>query len=110
MNGKNKISLQIQYFDGCANSAEMIRGVMKAIRGMENEIDYQEILIETNEQAEKLKFRGSPTLLINGEDFEEMNEPEEVYINCRIYRNGLPAVEEIRSKIEKYNQRTDKKQ
>ena len=97
MNGKIKI--EVQYFNGCPNSDEMITRVREAISGKENEIEYEEILVEENELAEKLKFRGSPTVLINGEDLEGREELESASLNCRVYENGLPSVGEIRDKI-----------
>ena len=99
MSNQNKITVQIQYFQGCPNSSEMIRIVKEAIIGIEGEVDYQEILIETNELAEKVKFRGSPTLVINGEDFEGREKPKAASLNCRVYENGLPSIEEIKDKI-----------
>jgi hypothetical protein len=81
----------------------MIRRVKEAIRGIEDEVNYQEVLIETNELAEKVKFRGSPTLLINGEDFEGRVEPDEGSLNCRYYPNGLPSTEDIKLKIKILN-------
>lgn len=71
----------------------------EAIKGSEEKIEYNEVLVESNEQAEKLKFRGSPTVLINGEDIEGREAPESASLNCRVYENGLPAVEEIRKRI-----------
>ncbi len=53
------------------------------------------------ELAEKIKFRGSPTLLINGEDFEGREEPKSASLNCRYYQNGLPNVEDIKVKIQR---------
>lgn len=90
--------IQVQYFRGCPNSNEMIHRVRKAIEGLEN-VDYEEVLIETSEFAEKLKFRGSPTLLINGEDFEGLPLPVQASLTCRFYPKGLPTIEEIRKKI-----------
>ncbi len=97
MNGKIKID--IQYFNGCPNSSEMIHRVKEAIKGSEEKIEYDEVLVESNELAEKLKFRGSPTVLINGKDIEGREEPESAALNCRVYENGLPTVEEIKNKI-----------
>ena len=95
----DKIKIEIQYFRGCPNSPEMFRRVKEAIKGNEEKIEYNEVLVESNERAQKLKFRGSPTVLINGEDFEGRAEPESASLNCRVYENGLPEVEEIRKKI-----------
>ena len=95
----NKIKIDIQYFNGCPNSSEMIHRVNEAIKGSEDIIEYNVVLVESNELAEKLKFRGSPTVLINGEDIEGREAPESSSLNCRIYENGLPEVEEIRKII-----------
>ena len=95
----DKIKIEIQYFHSCPNSSEMIRRVKEAIKGSEEKIEYNEVLVESNELAEKLKFRGSPTVLINGVDIEGRSEPESASLNCRVYENGLPEVEEIRKKI-----------
>ncbi len=95
----DKIKIDIQYFNGCSNSSEMIHRVKEAIKGSEEKIEYDEVLVESNELAEKLKFRGSPTVLINGKDIEGREEPESAALNCRVYENGLPTVEEIKNKI-----------
>lgn len=95
----DKIKIEVQYFNGCPNSAEMIRRVKEAIKGKEERVEYIEVLIETNEHAEKIKFRGSPTVLINGEDLEGREEPEAASLNCRVYKDGLPEVEEIGNEI-----------
>ncbi len=95
----DKIKIEVQYFKGCPNSPEMIRRVKESIMGNEENIDYREVLVESNELAEEIKFRGSPTVLINGEDIEGRAEPESAALNCRVYENGLPEVEEIRKRI-----------
>jgi protein-disulfide isomerase len=77
----------------------MIKRVKEAISGFEDIVEYNELLVETNELAEKIKFRGSPTVLINGEDIEGRKEPQFASLNCRLYTNGLPEVEEIRKRI-----------
>ena len=94
-----KLKIEIQHFRGCPNSPEMIHRVKEAIKGSEEQIEYNEVLVESNELAEEIKFRGSPTVLINGEDIEGREEPESASLNCRVYENGLPSVEEIRNKI-----------
>ncbi len=92
------IEVIVQYFRGCPNSLEMIKRVKEAVNGIPN-VDYKEILIETEELARKFGFRGSPTLLINGKDFENMPIPPNPTLACRVYLKGLPTVEEIRTQI-----------
>ncbi len=99
-----KLKIEIQHFRGCPNSPEMIHRVKEAIKGSEEQIEYNEVLVESNELAEEIKFRGSPTVLINGEDIEGREEPESASLNCRVYENGLPSIDEIREKILSNNQ------
>lgn len=99
-----KIKIEVQYFNGCPNSPEMILRVKEAIKGSEEKIEYNEVLVESNELAEEIKFRGSPTVLIDGEDIEGRKEPESASLNCRVYENGLPSIDEIKEKILSNNQ------
>ena len=95
-----EILIEIQHFSGCPNSREMIARTKKAILSFENLVDYKETLVEDNATAVKVKFRGSPTLLINCEDFENLPEPFQPNLTCRIYRKGIPSLEEIKEKIQ----------
>ena len=58
------------------------------------------MLVDTPEKAELHKFRGSPTVLINGIDLEGLPEPESGNLACRYYSNGIPSVESIINAIE----------
>ncbi len=100
MNGKVKI--EVQHFHGCPNSPLLVERVKEAIKGIED-AEYTETLVETNEAAKKFKFRGSPTLLINGRDFEDLPEPDQPALACRYYSNGIPDVEAIRKLILSHN-------
>ena len=65
-----KVKLQFQYFEGCPNHEKLYKNLMEAISGLEDKIELEKILVEDDEPAKKVKFRGSPTLLINGEDLK----------------------------------------
>ena len=97
----NKVIVEVQHFHGCPNGPAMIKNVQKALKGLEDKVEYREILVDNNELAQKVKFLGSPTLLINGVDFEGREFPGIAMLNCRIYPNGVPAPDEIKTKIEK---------
>ena len=95
-----KVLVTIQHFHGCPNSPELISRVRKVITTFEQSVEYKEILVESDEMAERMHFRGSPTLLINGEDFEYQPELQHASLACRLYVNGLPTSEDIRKRIE----------
>jgi glutaredoxin len=96
------VKVEVQYFHGCPNCEEMVDRVKEAISTLGNHVDFQEVIVETHEKAVEVNFRGSPTLLINGEDFEDMPQPKIPELVCRLYPKGLPEVESIRNKIEQY--------
>lgn len=94
-----KIIIEVQHFEGCPNSSEMIKRVKSVIKHLPLEIDYKEILVETPELSQEIKFRGSPTVLVNGIDLENLPEPLEGNLACRYYAKGLPTEEQIKNFI-----------
>lgn len=91
----NRVKIEIQYFLGCPNSDKMIENVKNALNLLDIECDYKEVLVDTNKKAAEVKFRGSPTLVINGIDFEGLPEPDMPNLACRFYQKGIPSIEEI---------------
>ncbi len=89
------VEIEVQHFEGCPNSLEMIARVKESIKEFTGQINYKEILVGTSEEAERVKLRGSPTILINGIDLENMPEPTGANLACRYYKNGLPTAEQI---------------
>jgi len=96
------IQVEIQYFIGCPDSKELLSRVQSAVQKINYDVDYREVLVETPEAATRYKFRGSPTLLIDGEDYEGMLAPENANLFCRIYANGIPSEDEIVSKLQSF--------
>jgi hypothetical protein len=98
---EDKVKVVFQYFNGCPHSGPMRKNVHDAISGFKGDIEYKEQLIKTIEEARLYKFRGSPTLLINSEDFENLPEPVDPAMSCRLYPGGLPTTEDILKKLNK---------
>ncbi len=93
------IQIEIQHFTGCPNSEKVLKMVKTYISNSKHEIDFTEVLVETQEAAEKHKFRGSPTILINGEDIDGLEENKTPSLSCRYYPNGLPTEKDIKKII-----------
>ena len=88
----------IQYFTGCPHWQLTDERVRIAARGRDDiRIDHQ--LVETAEEAQRLGFRGSPTILVDGFDpFAEPDQP--IGLSCRLYRTpeglaGAPTVDQL---------------
>ncbi len=78
----------------------MIKRVREAIAKSEIDIEFKEVLVDTPAKAELHKYRGSPTVLVNGIDLEGLPEPESGNLACRYYKNGITSVETMINAIE----------
>jgi len=94
------VDVALLYFDGCPNWVQTEEAVREALR--EVELAEQTVTlrqVETPEEAERLSFRGSPTVLVNGEDpFADSSDA--VGLMCRVYRTeagfaGSPTREQL---------------
>lgn len=94
-----KVKLEFQYFEGCPNHKKLSDNLQEAIKGLEDKIELKKVLVEVEEKAKQIGFRGSPTLLIDGEDIEGIPAPVDPNPSCRFYSNGIPKADEIRKMI-----------
>lgn len=94
-----KIRIEFQYFEDCPNHLKIQSNLNEAIEGLEDKIELEKVLVEDEDTAKQVKFRGSPTLIINGEDIKGIPAPLEPALACRFYANGIPTAEEIRNRI-----------
>jgi hypothetical protein len=82
------VGVALLYFDGCPHwrAAELrVREAVRRLGLSEELLTLREV--ESAEEAERLSFRGSPTVLINGED--PFADPGvSVGLSCRLYRTG----------------------
>lgn len=92
----------LRYFDGCPNWETALGRVREAMTVSGAEAPGVELeLVPTEEEAERLGFRGSPTVVVDGVDpFADETAP--VGLACRVYRTergmeGAPSVEQLRA-------------
>lgn len=95
----NELRLEYQYFDGCPQHTTMWENLKQAIIGLEDKTVVVKVQVNDAEIARRIGFRGSPTLLIAGEDLEKLPSPEQASLSCRFYPNGIPSSSIIRSRI-----------
>ena len=95
------MKITIQYFDGCPHWKlvdERVRRVLRDLSRSDMKLEYQ--LIDTPEAADHARFRGSPTILIDGYDpFATEGQP--FGFSCRVYETvdgaqGAPTEAELR--------------
>jgi protein-disulfide isomerase len=97
---KNKIKIQFQHFEGCPNSPKLLNTLKEALLEFdESYYTFEEVLIEDNADAQKYKFLGSPTIILNNKDMMGLPLPEISTLACRFYAGGLPSKDKIIEKI-----------
>lgn len=94
-----KVKIEFQYFEECPNHKMMFNNLLEAIKGLEDKVEIQKVVVEDEDTAKRVKFRGSPTLLINNNDIENLPEPEFPVLACRFYSKGIPSKEVIRERV-----------
>ena len=79
------MEIELRFFDDCPNwkaTSTLLRSIIDEL-GLDASVLNRRV--ETPEEAEALDFRGSPTVIIDGEDpFADRDAP--VGLACRIYR------------------------
>jgi Domain of unknown function (DUF2703) len=96
--------VEVFYVPNCPHhptAVNQLRGVL-ATEGIPVEI--HQVPVTDTKTAQELKFRGSPTVRINGRDIAgESQEPESFALACRIYEGakevGLPPIEMMQNAV-----------
>lgn len=96
--------VEFQFFEGCPNSDATLKNLLELVS--ENIIEENEVKIteiKNPEDAEKLSFQGSPTILMNSIDIYNGKQPSGSSYSCRSYifegkRTGVLSKEYIQKK------------
>jgi hypothetical protein len=97
------IKVEVLYFEGCPNHAPTVELVRKTVGDLGLESEIAEIEVKSAEDAERLRFLGSPTVLVDGVDIEPQARESKAYaFACRTYpgSSGLPPQELVRQALE----------
>ena len=93
------MDVRLLYFDGCPNWLTTQGRLGEALSIVGLPADVSLVNVRTPEEADRLSFRGSPTVLLNGADpFADDSAP--VGLSCRVFRTpeglrGSPTVEQL---------------
>ena len=94
------MKVTLQYFDGCPNWRETearVREALRLVGAPPTALSLQ--TVSTAEEADRLGFRGSPTVLVGGIDpYASPSSP--VGLACRMFKTpaglaGAPTVEQL---------------
>lgn len=96
------MEITLQYFEGCPNWKLADQHIEELVQEFP-EITVSRHLVDTVEEAERVGFRGSPSILFDGVDpFAQPDAP--VALACRRYITpaglaGAPTVDQLREKL-----------
>ena len=79
------MKIEILHFDGCPTyraTGETLRQVL-AEEGLEADIEL--VAVNSDEEARRLRFPGSPTIRVDGRDLFPTPEREDWRLVCRVY-------------------------
>jgi len=93
------------YFEDCPSHEEALTRLRRVMQEEAVAAEIEIVKVETEEQAQKFQFTGSPTVRINGEDIVAPPAETRYGLACRAYRledgriSPLPSLEMIRNAI-----------
>ncbi len=83
------MKVELLYFDGCPAYQTALEHLEEVIREEKPDARVEMIKIESDEQARRSRFPGSPTIRINGVDIEpEAGKTKDFSMRCRLYLEG----------------------
>ena len=94
------MDVTLLYFDDCPNWP-VANAHLDVLLLEHPEMSITRHVVDTPEEAERTRFRGSPSFLINGVDpFAEPDDP--VGLSCRVYQTpdgpaGSPTLDQLRN-------------
>jgi len=102
------MKIEILYFDGCPTygAAEKTVGGVLAEQGIEVRVEL--VAVNTDEEAQRLRFPGSPTIRMDGRDLFPAADRAEYALGCRMYATpeglkGSPTAKMVRAALAERN-------
>jgi hypothetical protein len=98
------MKVEVLYFDGCPTyetATKTLRAVL-AEEGVEAELEL--VAVNNDEEAQRLRFPGSPTIRVDGRDLFPAGEREDWRLGCRVYATpeglrGSPTADMLRAAL-----------
>lgn len=106
------MKISLLYFDGCPSYEHALRNLREVITEEGFDTSIELIHVASPEEAERLRFLGSPTIQIDGVDLEGPEAVSKgVGFGCRVYEDGgqmsgWPSKEQIRAALKGRFQQT----
>lgn len=97
------MKIEVLYISDCPHYPAALAELKKVLAIEKISAPISEVLVANPRMAEALKFRGSPTIRINGRDIAGESEMQHFAVSCRLYpgqkQPGVPPTEMIRRAV-----------
>ena len=98
--------IEFLWWEGCPSHPEALAQLKQVLAEEGADPDAVELIeILDDEQAERERFFGSPTIRIDGEDVVAPGEGDPIGLSCRVYRlrdgrpSPVPDIEDLRDLV-----------
>ncbi|WKZ52592.1 MAG: hypothetical protein QY329_07605 [Anaerolineales bacterium] len=97
------MKIELLYFDGCPSWESGLKNLQTALQEEGLSTAVEMVKVESDEDAARLKFLGSPHFRVDGMDL--WHEERDVYsLSCRVYPTpngikGYPTVQMLKEKL-----------
>src|ERR687898_1515836 len=90
--------IEVLYFDGCPTYRAAERTLREVLAQEDTEVEISLVAVNTVEEAQRLRFPGSPTIRVEGEDLFPIPDRAEYALGWRMYATpkglrGSPTAE-----------------
>ena len=95
------MTIDVLYFEDCPNYEPTVDLVQRTVEALGVSAEVRRIAVETIEAAERIRFLGSPSVLVDGVDIDPGAHDRSDYgLSCRRYgTSGVPPREMIAQAI-----------
>ena len=102
------MKVEILYFDGCPTYAQAEETLRRVLAEESIEARVELVAVNTDEEAQEIRFPGSPTIRVVGEDLFPVPDRSQYALGCRMYATpeglkGAPTAAMLREAVAERN-------
>jgi hypothetical protein len=99
------MKVELLWWEGCPSHPETLADLKRVLDEEDVQADVLLVEVESDDQARRERFPGSPTVRIDGEDVIPPADTEPFSLTCRVYRlrdgriSATPDPEDLRQAV-----------
>jgi hypothetical protein len=79
------VRVEVLYFDGCPTYVDATQTLREVLAELGAEVEVELVAVNSDEEAKRLRFPGSPTIRVEGRDLFPVPERSIWALGCRTY-------------------------